>query len=191
MSRGRPSIVDPQLLIETVLKYKEKIIVESEEKLIISEKAPVWSLISEDLERKIKPNSLYSYVVNNKFNLRSLLLGETEPESINSPSTTSTISDDDTFSEKKCNLVFTLTLGKSEFDDLIVETNKKYKDKKGNPRIRSINILKPGKWTELMSKKIYDEFRLTHAFQFDSNYINNDRKSGGFKGIIKIKFFAF
>lgn len=183
MSRGRPPIVDSQLLIETVLKYKDKIIVESERKLIVPEKTPVWSLISDELEGKVKPNSLYSYVVNNKYNLRSLLLGE--PVFVNSPSihnsTNCTISDD-SYSEEMSNVVFTLTFGKSEFDDLIVETNKKYKDKKRNPRIKTINILQPGKWTELMSKRIYDEFHLSHAYQFDSNYINSDRKSGGFKG---------
>lgn len=74
MSRGRPPSVDKKLIVDCVLKYKEKIVCEEEENRIVKETNPVWQSISADLENKIQPTTLYSYVVNNRFSLKEYLL---------------------------------------------------------------------------------------------------------------------
>lgn len=73
MSRGRPPSIDKKLIIEAVLKYKNRIVRENDN-LILSETDSVWTVISEELSNIIKPSSIYSYVVNNRFDLRQLLL---------------------------------------------------------------------------------------------------------------------
>ncbi|KAG5863045.1 hypothetical protein JTB14_009343 [Gonioctena quinquepunctata] len=48
--------------------------------------------------------------------------------------------------------------------------------------MRIVNILQLQKWTEITSKKIYDEFRIPHGYHFVTNYINKDKNSGCFTG---------
>ncbi|KAG5864213.1 hypothetical protein JTB14_010021 [Gonioctena quinquepunctata] len=77
---------------------------------------------------KIKPSSLHSYVKNDRYSLRKILLG---------------LNDND---------------------------------------ISKVSTGDPQKCTEIMSKKIYDEFRIPHGYHFDTNYINKDKNSGSFTG---------
>jgi len=71
---------------------------------------------------------------------------------------------------------FVLTIQKSEFEKLILETPRTYKDSKGLCA-RLINVLQPQEWTEVFSKTIYDEFRMSHCYNFESNYINSEKNS--------------
>jgi len=62
---------------------------------------------------------------------------------------------------------------------LIVETSRTYKDNKGVVRHRIINVLQPQKWTEIFSKKIYDQFRMTHGYHFKNSYVYKFREQFG------------
>lgn len=187
MTRGRPPSVDSELIIKTVLKYKNEIIYKSSENAIQPEKDRIWSIISEELSNRIKPSSMYSYITNNRFNLKNLLFDK------NVGNDDSTISADDnnisssSVSEENGNIVFMLTMRKVELDELVIETIRKCKTKRGKAGMRVVNVLHPQKWTEIISKKIYDDFRMPHGYHFKSNYINQDKETGSFSGKLSLK----
>lgn len=181
MSRGRPPTVETSELVDAVLKHKDEIVLPNGTEFV-SGKHDIWTLISEELLCKVKGNSLYSYVVNDRFNLKKLLLGIEKPHAIKEcHDTTSETNEEDSLDEKS-NFIFQLSFGQQEFASLIIESAKKYKDKSNKTRIRTVNILKPGEWAELISKKIYDDFKLCHGYHFKNHYINSDKTSGSFEG---------
>lgn len=192
MPRGRPPSVDNDSVIQAILNHRHDIICDGKSSSFVQETHSVWTAIAEELLHKIKPSSLYSYVVNNRFSLKNLLLGPAEnvlndetTKNLND-STSSTLGEKDCSSSKKnTDLGFVLTLSKNEFDDLILETQRQTRDKKGKRKFRMVNILKPQKWTEMISKSIYDEYRLPHGYHFKNSHINRDKTSGGFTGEIE------
>lgn len=187
MPRGRPPLIDSKLIIEAVLKHKNRIVREDDINFISPETDSVWTEISEDLCNKIKKSSLYSYVMNNKFELRDLLCGSVN-NGANTTFTDNTISSsssndsDESLKNENSSFIFTLSFGVTEFKKLIVETVRQCRDKKGNSKTRIVNILEPQKWTEVFAKAIYDDFKLSHGYHFKNNYINKDKESGGFSG---------
>lgn len=185
MSRGRPPTVKNFLIIEAILKYKDQVVYKSEsgDDALVSETNSVWMLISKELDNKIKPASIYSYVVNDRFGVRKLLVHEiSNGKSSDSENPDSERSESSFNSKNKSNIIFSLTFRKTEFEDLIMETTRQYKDKKGVSRTRIVNILHPKKWTEIMARKIYDDFRLHHGYHFESSYLSKDKGSGRFTG---------
>jgi len=62
MPKGRPPAVGTDLLVATILREKERIVKDSN---VVPETHTVWKEISENLEKKVQPATLYSYVVNN------------------------------------------------------------------------------------------------------------------------------
>lgn len=153
MPRGRPPKVEIQKIIEIVLMHKDEIIHDEKSHDLVPETHSVWKIMSAKLLHGIKPSSLYSYVVNNRFSLKNLLFGETESNSVkNNDTTTSTVEETES-PIKKIDLGFILTFTKNEFDDLVMETQRRTKDKKGGTKLRIVNILKPQKWTDIVSKK--------------------------------------
>lgn len=186
MSRSRPPAIESEVIVQSILKYREKIILKDEENCIVKEKDSIWHTISNDLKYKVQPTTLYSYAVNNRFSIKNLLLGKSSEsfENLNASNCNIIESSSDYESDfnYKNNIIFTLTFGKSEFEKMIIQSARSYKDKKGIPRVRIINVLKPEKWTEIISKRIYNDFNLSHGYHFKYNYINSDKESGGFKG---------
>ncbi|KAG5868069.1 hypothetical protein JTB14_020742 [Gonioctena quinquepunctata] len=161
MFPGRPASINNDQIVNAILKQKNKVIVDNS---IVSKTNIIWITISEDLGNKIKPSSLHSYVTNDRYSLRKILLGLNDND-ISKVSTDDTLNSSSSFLEpvENSNFVFTLTFGKSEFEELLIETSRQYRDRKGNKRMRIVNILQPQIWTEIMSKKIYDEFRIPHV----------------------------
>ena len=100
MSRGRPPSIESHLIINTLLKHKDEIL-ETEIGSFVSEKNSIWENLSKELSNTIKAASIYSYVVNDRFNLKELLLGKNDDvankTSVDSNLTTysSTISDEE------------------------------------------------------------------------------------------------
>lgn len=185
MLRGRRACVERQQLVNAVLRYKDELL-DCKRNAIVSECHSVWNDISKELLNKISFRSIYSYVTNNRYDLRNIVIGIPDANlrgNINDIATESVDGSDISDDEEKC-FVFMMSFPKTEFDNLIVQTARRHKDKNGNFAMRIVNILQPNKWTELMAKKIYDDFRLSHGYHFKVNYVNNDRESGGFTGKI-------
>ncbi|KAG5860832.1 hypothetical protein JTB14_019385 [Gonioctena quinquepunctata] len=180
MFPGRPASIINDQIVYAILEQKNKVIVDNS---IVSKTNIIWITISEDPGNKIRPSSLHSYVTNNRYSLRKILLGLNDDD-ISKVSTNDTLNSSSSFLEpvENFNFVFTLTFGKSEFEELLIETSRQYRDRKGNKRMRIVNILQLQKWTEITSKKIYDEFRIPHGYHFVTNYINKDKNSGCFTG---------
>ena len=87
---------------------------------------------------------------------------------------------DSTVEEEK--LEFTLTIPTNDFNNLIMETCKRQKNKKGKIRIRIVNVLKPNEWTSVITKRFFDDFRIFHGYHFKNHYISGNRQTGAFKG---------
>lgn len=184
MPRGRPSNIDPTKLIEIVSNNKNKIIVQDVNGLsvFVPQKNSVWSEICNELDQQIKPATLYSYIVNNRFNLKSIISGDKDIEfssGTNESSEVNVIKDD---LDNEIN--FILSLKKTEFLKMILETKREYRDRKGIRRTRTVNILHPKKWTEIVTKRIFDEYRLPHGYHFTTSYLSRDN-SGRFEGTTK------
>ncbi|XP_017473398.1 PREDICTED: uncharacterized protein LOC108364292 [Rhagoletis zephyria] len=182
MPRGRPANIDRQLIIECVLKHKNEIIVNRKHNSIVTKTHPVWKTLSTELLGRIAARTLYSYVANDTFSLKKLLFGTdyVARELLN----TSSESEQST-SANELDLRSIITFSESEFNELISQTLRQTADKKRKRIFRVVNILKPHIWTEIVSKKIYDEHRLLHGYHFKSRYVNRNKKSYGFEGHCK------
>lgn len=71
--RGKPAAIDHQLMVHTILQHKSEILNNDK---IVSATSEVWTKIASELDNKIKPTSLHSYVTNNKFELNTRLLNK-------------------------------------------------------------------------------------------------------------------
>lgn len=181
MVRGRPQIVNTEILINEILNHRDEIVNSESESGLVTEKHAVWQAISKILDNKIKPSSLYAYVVKNKYDLKTLIVGKPVSENPSEyAASNSSISDSsDDFN-------FVLTFAKSEFSGLVLQSVRQYTDKNNFKRSRYVNIMHPQKWTEVVSKKIFNEFRLPHGYHFKTSYLEQDC-SGGFTGNNNLK----
>jgi len=71
MSRGRPAKIDKHVTIDILMKYKDRLIVDGQK--IISKCDPIWATIAKDLENRLTPISLYTFVLCNKYQVRDKL----------------------------------------------------------------------------------------------------------------------
>ena len=181
MPRGRPPIVQQSALLEAVVEKKQEIL--DENNSVVPPTNPVWEIIAEKLLHKVQPSSIYSYVVNNRFGLKTALVGQSNPPNImNDLDISSVYESDESLRQKQPGFAFILKLSKSEFEELISESQRQFRDRKGNQRFRVVNILKPQKWTEFISQKIYDDFHLLHGYHFKGSYVSRDKTSAAFTG---------
>ena len=68
MPRGRPASVPTETLISTVVAHSDQIFVNG---AVVPKNQPIWKMISAKVENKIKPASIYSLVMNNRYNMLS------------------------------------------------------------------------------------------------------------------------
>jgi len=61
MSRERLAKIDKHTTIDTLIKYKDHLIVDGQK--IISKFDPIWTTIAKELENRLTPISLYTYFV--------------------------------------------------------------------------------------------------------------------------------
>ena len=104
---------------------------------------------------KLYQTSHNSYITNNRFNLRSLLLGTDIDDNESKVSSDNISISSSSDPEENANVLFTLTMRKAELDELIIETIRKYKTIRGKSGIRVVNILHPQKWTSRNGRKLY------------------------------------
>lgn len=169
-SRGRPAHVSKEKLIATILEHRIDIVSEQDADHIISEHHAIWSQIEEELLHKIEATTLYSYVCNNKYDLKTLLLGKTPEEIYDFLNGEEDVSSDvETKETRDC--TFNFLMSKEELDTLVTGRFKTYKDKNDDDHERWINILQPKKWTDIFSRKIAKESGLLHGYGFKNHHI--------------------
>jgi len=71
MSRERLAKIDKHTTIDTLIKYKDHLIVDGQK--IISKFDPIWATIAKELENRLTPISLYTFVSCNKHQVRDKL----------------------------------------------------------------------------------------------------------------------
>lgn len=179
---GRPGAVNPCEYIRAVLKHTDKIVLQNNKIAPLSNS--VWRDVAMELEGKVKPASIYSLTVCNRYNMMDRLLGratskqESDVSSV-SPRCSDTEGSNTSSSSKSRS--FHVTFEKKEFNELVTETSSIVKH--GNKsRVRKYTILQPKKWTEVMAKKVYDETKMMHGFHFKTHYMHRNGLEGSCKG---------
>lgn len=72
--RGRPRVLNEEVIKRTILHYTQEVI--TSQSKIISKHNEIWTRISKEIGQ-IQPHALYTLVVNNRFNIKSILFDKT------------------------------------------------------------------------------------------------------------------
>ena len=77
--KGQPSLIDSKQLVEKIISVKGSIV---ENDKIVSATNQIWTTLAVALS--LSPSTIHSYVVNNRYNLKNLLLDKIFYDSENS-----------------------------------------------------------------------------------------------------------
>lgn len=189
-TRGRPAKVQSHEVINTILVYKNRIILSDK---IVSKHDSVWSEISVALGSRIIPVSLYTMVSCNRYGIRNQLVSCSEDintdnlnssEDIVKSSLNDSMGNESSVSIDSKNVEsinFTITVSRYEFEELIVF--KSYKRMQRNKlRNRIWKTLRPGLWEDFITSKIWDSVQLKCGFKFRNHYLSNTDTSGYING---------
>ncbi|CAH1183973.1 unnamed protein product [Phaedon cochleariae] len=185
---GKRPLVPRNILVETILKHKHELVFNNE---IARATAAVWKVIEAGLDNKIKATSLHSMCVGNRYHLKSLL---TDTATLDADQEYEVSLNECESSESNRNSMrnslgnsfnFILSIKTSKFESLLTERVYARKTMKGKIGERRITIFQPSKWTEIVSKKIYDDYRLNHGYHFKNHYLTRQADYGVFKGLCK------
>jgi len=195
--RGRPSKVQREDIINTVLAYKDRIIISHHNiDKILSKHNVIWSEISNALCNRITSASLYTIVSCNRYGIRDKLIGRPKVNTTNSfnlsDGSNLNISDNTVDEKSMESINFIIKIPTHEFEELIVYTSYK-RMQRNKMRKRIWKTLRPGIWEEFFTDKIWDATHLRCGFQFRNHYLSNIDTSGYINGKYKfliIKLFS-
>lgn len=168
--RGRPCKVESEEISNTVMSYKDGIIVSNK---VTSKYDNVWSVISSILHNQ-SPLSLYTIVTCNKHNIRNKLLSSLQDTNVTDKNETdnidiSNITDSNvtdsnvtaSFSRHSDSeaINFTITISSEEFEKLVVyKLYKRMRAKKLRKKLWK--TFRPGIWEDFLTSKIWEAARL-------------------------------
>lgn len=177
VKRGRRARVTKDEYEAVLLKYKDKLVRNDK---LVPRTNNVWEDIAAELGGRVKSNTVFSVTTSNRYGLLNMVYGrEIEEDSLDVDSEIAFDADSDQsfHSDLQKQIFFTMTFGKSEFQELIRETS--YVVKRGKKKmLRTYTILQQNKWAEVMAKKVYDEVKLEHGFHFKKHYVFRDTTGG-------------
>lgn len=187
--RGRPASVEAQKIIEAILPRSKEIII-SKSGSIIEKTNDIWKTISAELKNVISPLSLYSYVTDNRFEIKSKLYeleGILPDMSQNSIDTTAEDSVNlshsrDSNSHENIKRSYKIFLSKEVFQALIVVKTRKRPTGR-NKKIETYKAFKPGVWEDVINDLLVDSTKITCGLSFVTHFITADESSGTFKGL--------
>jgi len=203
-ARGRPAKIDKHIIIDVLMKYKDRLIVDGQK--IISKSNPIWATIAKELENQLTPISLYTFVSCNKHQVRDKLtdrpsVSPYQPMDVEHhiPDVSSIVSDsrNTTVNDSTINnsdmpvnnvdgiLTFTITMAKSDFNAMIIYKTYRRKDKSRPPSTRQYTILQPGTWQQVFTEKIWESAKLSCGFNFKRHKLINSGESGYAYGTCK------
>lgn len=186
--RGRPAAIDSQKIIDAILARSKEIIT-SENGSIVEKTNTVWKSISDELKNAISPLSLYSYVTDNRFEIRNKLYeneGILPDISLDSNNTTAEDSVNlshasDSSVPKNITRSYKIFLSKEVFQSLIVVKTRKRPTGRNKKLVR-YKAFKPGVWADVINDLLVDSSKITCGLSFESHFISADESYGSFKG---------
>lgn len=185
-TRGRPSNIDKYTLINVIINYKDRVIIDNQK--IISKTNAIWITIAKELNNRVTPISLYLMVSCNRYGLRDKLTDRAS-ESPHQPMNVehhvqeisnictdsrndSTINDstinDSTINNSLLNISnininsvdgvvsFTFTMAKADFNAMIIQKTYRRREKGRPPSTREYTILQPGTWQQAFTERIWE-----------------------------------
>ncbi|KAB0805433.1 hypothetical protein PPYR_02403 [Photinus pyralis] len=194
--RGRPRVLNEDIIKNIVISNKPNIVRDGK----IIKASEIWTTMSREI-KEIAPHALYTLVVNNRYNLKDILLKDTvcEPASkitenvtegthtedtdLDTDSITNTNNDSEP-EEPFCNVsesstsstIIDITFERAEFDDLVEEKqySRKEKDRK-RLEFRKYLVLRAGEWQNAITSKLWAKHKIHCAYQFKRNKIYNEK----------------
>lgn len=179
--RGRPRILNEEMIKNVVLSHKEEIVYQNK---IISKQNEVWISLSKEL-KQISSHALYTLVVNNRFNIKNLLLKNIPT----APMCEETIEDADcllnasiasltetTLSEETEGNKLDIVFDRNEFDNLIEKRQYgRTEKKKATVGFRQYLVLQAGEWQNAITTKLWSEHKVHCGYQFKRSKIFNNK----------------
>lgn len=178
MRKGRKGNVPSDIIVNTILKYKNDILINHK---IVSKSTSIWEKISKELSNygQIKASLLYTFVVCDRNNLHALLeINFCEKKDLcNKNKNESSIQSLDTSFNDVINTnngeMFTITLTKKEYQSLL---DTKVYGKRICIRFKS------GEWEDVIAQKIWNETRIQCGINFKGHYLTQNADYGSIDG---------
>ena len=187
-SVGRPFSVDEDTFTAAMLRFQNEIVKDSK---IVSKSSKIWAEISQAIENKLSPSSLYTMVMTNKYFIRNKLLevnvvsersiSENEVLAVQSLSEVDSSFDTSANADER---IFNIFLNEEEFES-IIQTNIAKCSTRFNKKKRSerkYRCFKPGLWLDLVQRRITQASHIKCGFNFEGHYVNLHENKGNFKG---------
>ena len=168
--RGKPSTVSVDVVKKTLVDKRDEIVISGK---IAPPSHTIWT--TEVL--CIKPTTIHSYAVSERYGLRNLILRE--DENLESTINTTDASLDQSLNSTDGSGKFTFCIPKSEFESLLTEKEVL----SGKKRVRCRTILKEKEWEEKVQTALWNCCKLTHGFSFKEHYLRKDGSSGCLKSV--------
>lgn len=189
MERGRKGNVPSEIIVDTIVKYKNDIVIDGK---VLSKSAQLWQQISEELSKdgQIKASSLYTFVTCDRYNLRKLLDIPSAQNSRNIYKNENIESTDISLhnyvnehnnSVNEDNSIFTISLTQREYQSLL--DTKVYKN-------RVCVRFKSGEWEDVIAEKIWNKTRIQCGINFKSHYLTKNADYGNIVGKYILLLFA-
>lgn len=179
--RGKPCKVEKNVLVSTILVYKDQVI---ESGKVVKLHSEVWNTLSTELG--IAASTIQSYVLNNRYKLKDLLGVETDnvcedrEENLENYIENNENSDV-SLNESGTNFEFNIGIKKSIFNQMITEQDY-YIYLKGKRVKRRKKILLRETWAGEVAAEMYTAKKLTHAFHYKNHYLTVDASRGQMNG---------
>lgn len=186
--RGRKCLVSENDFINLILSKKEEILIDNE---VADRNNEIWEQLSEIIDFKLSPASLYVMVKVNRYNIQNLLCNEEKPmklsdrcefdiddslTDISYESNNSSVCENDI-------LKFDFFMSNDEFSNLI--EYKKYECSKSGKRRaqkRLWCVFRAGVYQDFFIKKIWATTHLKCGFLFHHSYVNMTQTEGMIAG---------
>lgn len=193
---GRPPSIEAQKIVNAIINHADKIII-SKSGNIVEKRNVIWKTISNILDNKISPYSLYSYVTDNRLNIKNKLFereGICDHKSFNTTNDTSmdfsinlSNSSDSSFHEnvKRSYVIF---FPKDEYESLI-ETKIRHYYIGTRKRRSQYKSFKSGIWEDKINDKLVDLTKIKCGLNFRNHYISANGNFASFTGLVILYIF--
>ena len=186
-SRGRPRNVECDVLINTILSFRDRIFINSG---VVLKTNTVWDEISLHLDTKIKASSLYSIVTNNRYNIldkikQNLSISADASDMFDksgegSDCQKSSVDSSSVYNSNAIN--FDILISKQKFHEIThtVEYMRSTREAKETKR-KYLKFI-PGVWQRYFNKQIWENTRMKCGWNYQSPFLSLDGTSGQFTG---------